>query len=104
MNRKMITVQESLAKLVDRAPNCTSRINEIGDRFLAITKKETIDLTNQEKEILTALFKDKIIDVLTIDYLHHELEQFKNGGPINLYNKLKNATFAQKVAIVEMLR
>lgn len=97
---------EALTANVGENDSVSGRINRMADRYAAILKRHSIDLTDAEREILGNCLCGSFVEPLLIRHLADEVEDSDWADmpeAKSLCAKLRDASFADLVSIVESL-
>lgn len=97
----------ALTSDLKESDSVSGKINRMAERYSAIIKRHTIELTDVEKEILGNCLCGTFADPLLIRHLADEVEDsdFTDMDEAKtLISKLRDASFADLVATVESLQ
>ena len=96
------------ANLEERREGTTERLNQIWDRYEYLQLQAGIHLESAEKQVLLNVLSGSFIEPSFIEHLAHEIidsDDYIEGIDTakTLYEKVKNATYAELLATVERL-
>lgn len=96
----------ALTSDLKESDSVSGKINRMAERYSAMIKRHTIELTDSEKTILGNCLSGTFADPLLIRHLADEVEDSdfaELDDAKSLVVKLRNASFADLVATVETL-
>jgi hypothetical protein len=96
------------ADLEARKEGTTERLNQIWDRYEYLQLQAGIHLDPDEKQVLLNVLSGSFIEPSFIEHLAHEIidsDDYIDGNSAakSLYDKVKNASYAELLATVERL-
>ena len=80
----------------------SGRINRAAERYMAICRRHGVEITDEERPVLQDVLSGTWADPLLIRHLVDEVEDSDHNAP-ELAEKLRSASFADLVALVEEL-
>lgn len=96
------------ANLESRSEGTTERLNQIWDRYEHLQMQSGIHLEPEEKQVLLRVLTGSFIEPSFIEHLAHEIidsDDYIAGidAAKKLYEKTKNASYAELLATIERL-
>lgn len=91
-----------LTKNLKRGDSVSGRINRTAERYLAICRRNGLELTDEERAILADVLSGTWADPLLIRHLADEVDDSDHDAQ-ELVEKLRSASFPDLVALVEEL-
>ena len=91
---------------LETGDSVSGRINRTAERYVEVCKRHGIELSDDERIFLANILMGSFVDPLLIRHLPHEIRDSDKSGDINLEalaEKIENANFADRVALVESL-
>lgn len=97
---------EALISSLSEGASVSGRLNQAAERYLEILRRHGLGLSEEESQILSNCLSGSWIDPLLIRHLTDKVEDSEFAGTKaakTLIGKLRSASFADRVAIVERL-